>query len=75
MSISGEVWICGQMKEWFEDASRWEFAGVFSTEKKADIACRDKTYFIFPQMIDERIPHETCEPERCRYPRVLEGRK
>ena len=68
-----KLWICGQLLgEWDERGTAWAFQGVFDDEKKADAACRDATYFIFPANCNEELPHESVYAEDARYPRIEE---
>jgi hypothetical protein len=65
-----EIWVCGQLiGEWVGRGTAWEFQGVFSDESRADSACRDESYFIFPATLDEELPHDAYQPPRARYPR------
>lgn len=68
-----KLWVCGQLiGEWSASGSVWAFQGVFDDECKADTACRDETYFIFPANLNEELPHESVLPKDSRYPRIEE---
>lgn len=58
-----KLYIVGQSK-----GDSWEFQGVFSTEKKALKACRNRTYFIGPIKLDKSLPAETCDWKDAYYP-------
>ena len=60
-----EVFFVGQYKE---DENRFEIQGVFSTELGARWACRDRTYFVLPLVLDQLHPHETVISEEAYYP-------
>lgn len=70
------LWVCGQLiGEWSEAGSVWAFQGVFNEEGKADSACKDETYFIFPANLNAELPHESgitpcLLPKSARYPRM-----
>jgi len=36
----------------------WDFQGIFSTEKKAEKACRDKNYWYVAVTLDQECPHD-----------------
>ena len=68
-----KIWICGQLKgEWIIGNTPWEFQGAFSTIEKADKACLNESYFIFPGKLDEALPEDACMLESCIYPRIEE---
>ena len=53
---NSKLWYVGQYKE---QKSTHEIQGIFSTEAKAKKACRDRTYFIHPLVLDVNLPHES----------------
>ena len=68
-----QLWICGKLiGEWADTGSVWAFQGVFDDEKKADAACKDETYFIFPAILNQELPCEDKVVENARYPRIEE---
>ncbi len=47
---------------------KWDFGGVFTTERKAVAACRDYTYFVGPVKVNEQLPEMQMEWPGCYYP-------
>lgn len=43
-------WICGQIKE-----TTWDFQGVFDSEEKAILACKNENFFVAPIKINEEL--------------------
>ena len=69
LNDNDELWIVGQWKSGgHPDKTEWEFAGVFTDERKAVAACRDWTYFVSPMKLNHELPHETVEMGRSYYP-------
>lgn len=62
------LWLCGQIRMRDGMPQRWEFQGVFSTESKAERACRNANYFIFPFTLDDERSDRTTIPHGTRYP-------
>jgi len=58
------LWISGR----YVAEGDWELNGVFSSESGAVAACRDKSDFIAPIMLDERAPEERTYMSGMRYP-------
>jgi hypothetical protein len=46
----------------------WELQGIFDSDTKAIIACRDESYFVSPITINKELPHETITMSCCLYP-------
>ncbi len=59
-----QVWIVGRQGE------PWEVQGVFSTERKASLACTRTEDFIGPITLDEIAPQEPTEWKGAYYPNV-----
>lgn len=53
-----KLYFVGQYKE---QKNTYEIQGIFSTENKALVACKDRTYFIVPLILDKASPHETVK--------------
>lgn len=71
-----ELWVCGQLRgKWRPGGSVWDFQGVFSSEGKAEKACKSKAYFIFPVKLDMELPKEPVAALRARYPLAEETGK
>lgn len=45
--------------KWNEKNNAPEMQGIFSTKEKAIIACRDRTYFYHPFVLDVNTKHES----------------
>ena len=61
-------WIVGQS---LGEISRWEFQGIFDSEAKAVLACRNRNYFIAPAILNVEQPDETADKwEGLYYPHV-----
>jgi hypothetical protein len=58
--------------EWEDTGIVWAFQGVFDDEKKADAACKDASYFIFPAVLNQELPREDKDAENVRFPRIEE---
>ena len=66
-----ELWVCGQLTgEYCGRGTPWEFQGIFSSEAKADAACRNETYFIYPVQLDVELPDDPIDAPKARYPRA-----
>jgi len=66
-----QLWICGKLiGEWEETGNVWSFQGAFDDEKKADDACKDETYFIFPAILNQELPREDSLAKNGRFPRI-----
>lgn len=55
------LWYVGQLRSGEHPDFVWDFQGVFSSEELANLACRDRTYFVVPVALNEELPHEQIE--------------
>lgn len=65
-----KMWIVGRFIVETEKGIVWEFQGIFDNEEEAAKACRTRSYFIGPAVLNESLPHETMEWPGCYYPIV-----
>lgn len=49
------------VQQWCEEKSHWEISGVFDTQDKAILACRDNNYCILKMVLNEQFPHESVD--------------
>ena len=54
-----KLWIVGKVLNPSEGGDRWEFGGVFNTEKKAVAACKAENYFVGPAALNYVVPEDT----------------
>jgi hypothetical protein len=57
-------WLVGQWRE----GKPWEVQGIFSTKKKALVACRTDQCFLYPFVLNEEQSLETSPMEGQIYP-------
>ncbi len=63
-----KLWIVGQTREYGppQQGSRWDFQGVFDSERKALAACKTPAYWIAPIELNQELPEEPLElPGAC----------
>lgn len=48
-----------QFKGACEAAPHIEFQGVFDSRERAEAACRDETYCVAQETLNQELPHET----------------
>ena len=63
-----KLWIVGQTREYGPPprGSRWDFQGVFDSERKALAACKNPAYWIAPVELNQELPEEPVElPGAC----------
>lgn len=46
----------------------WEFQGVFDSRDKAIAACTGPKHFLFPAVLNERLPEETISSAGIEFP-------
>jgi len=68
--MSEEWWLCGQTRGGPNAAGRytWDFQGIFDSEEKAQLACRNQNYFIFPIELNKEYPDEPIVEPKGYYP-------
>lgn len=61
----GKMWIVGRSFWQLEANGRWhwtwDFHGMFSTEGRAVVLCKDQHWFVAPVEIDQVLPEEPQE--------------
>jgi hypothetical protein len=62
------LWLVGQYKGESDIGRVGEFQGVFSTQQKAEAACRDRNYWVMPLTLDKEYPHESEAAVGAYYP-------
>ena len=71
MKKGTELWLVGKhIQDVGDEATAWEFGGVFATEDEAVAACTADEFFVFPAILGEALPDETYIMPGCYYPRV-----
>lgn len=63
------LWIVGRH---LYESDAWEFQGVFTSQEFALAACRDRSYFIAPAILDEIHSHESVPWPGAYYPLAAE---
>lgn len=64
-----QMWVCGK----YISEGKWEFQGVFSSERLAISACRDDNYFIGPAIVNAALDDETITWPGSYYPLLTDG--
>lgn len=62
------LWIVGKADPVI--VGKWEFQGVFDTERDAVAACHTDNYFVAPARLNVELPDESTEWEGLYWPRV-----
>ena len=60
------IWICGRMDPALQCG--WEVVGAYDSEQKAIDACKDATFFIGPQVMNQTNPEAPTSWPGCYYP-------
>lgn len=70
--MSKKLWVCGQIRQKVKGTNRhiWDFQGIFSSEKKAVLACINERYFIYSVELDHEYPEERVRAKGGYYPCV-----
>jgi len=61
--MSKTLWFVGQIRT----GELFEVQEIFSTESKANEACRNRNYFVMPLELDKNAPDETVINKRTSY--------
>ena len=48
----------------------WDFQGVFTSEERALEACKDRSYFVGPAVLNKELPYDTIEWPGHYYPKM-----
>jgi len=67
-----KLWIVGKYTGISnEDKITWEFQGIFETEEKAVMSCKNENYFVMGEFeLNVLLPDETEEADISYYPKL-----
>lgn len=73
MPVPTTLFLVFQLKGECDAAGHFEFQGAFDSRERAEAACREENYCVFPCTLNLELPHETVAAPGCYYPK-LQGR-
>jgi hypothetical protein len=68
-SRRSRLWLVGRHVR----GDHWDVQGVFSHRERAEVACHNGRYFMFPLDLDFELPEESAAPFKLEYPKRKKG--